>query len=100
MAAKKNNKRVKLSKFERTLVKVCLILLVLFPVANVFSKATLSKVNIEVERLRRSVDNQQRKNQSLSMKVDELKSFENIQTVIQNQGLAYNSNNIKIIPGD
>jgi cell division protein FtsL len=95
--ATNENRKSKLSRFEKKLVKICLILLLLFPVVDVFSKATLSKANLEVERLKKVLSVQQRKNQSLTMKVDELKSFDNIRTVIESQGLAYNSNNIKVI---
>ncbi|MDD3048621.1 MAG: hypothetical protein PHQ89_01345 [Bacilli bacterium] len=85
---------------EKRLLKLCVIALLLFPVASVFSKATLSKSNLEVERLKNKVEAQERKNESLTMKVNELKSLENIQSVVQSQGLAYNSNNIKVVAED
>jgi cell division protein FtsL len=98
--ATKDRKVFKLLKIEKKLLKFCLIMLLLFPVIDVFSKATLSEANIEVERLKQEVQSQSRKNESLTMKVNELKSFENIQNVIQKEGLAYNSNNIKVIAKD
>jgi cell division protein FtsL len=98
--ATKDRKVFKLLKIEKKLLKFCLIMLLLFPVIDVFSKATLSETNIEVERLKQEVQSQSRKNESLTMKVNELKSFENIQNVIQKEGLAYNSNNIKVIAKD
>jgi cell division protein FtsL len=95
-----NRKRRKLLKIEKLLIKFCILMILLFPVVDVFSKATLSGINIEVEKLKNEVNKQQRKNQSLTMKVNELKSFENIRLVIESQGLAYNSNNIKVISKD
>lgn len=98
--ATKDGKKFKLLKIEKALIKLCLIMLLLFPVADVFSKATLAESNIKVERLKKELSKQEKKNESLTMKVNELKSFENIQVVIQAQGLAYNSKNIKVIAKD
>lgn len=50
---KKNKKKVKLFRIERMLIKFCLILLVTFPVVNVLSKAALSNMNLEVEKLKK-----------------------------------------------
>ncbi len=96
----KNNKRLKLLKIEKKIINFCIIMLLLFPVVNVFGKATLSKTNIEVERLKREIKIQESRNQSLVMKVNELKSFENILVAVEREGLAYNNNNIKVIARD
>jgi len=76
---------------------VVALLVLLTPVLIVFSSATLSKVNIEVERLKVQIDRQQNKNQSIMMKINELASLENIQLVAESMGLSYNNNNIKVI---
>ena len=47
---KKVKKRVKISKFEKLLYTLAVFLLVVSPVSIVFSKATLAKVNFEVEK--------------------------------------------------
>ena len=47
---RKVKKRLKMSKFERLLYTLALFLLVISPVSIVFSKATLAKVNFEVEK--------------------------------------------------
>jgi len=93
----RQKKRFKLSKFELRIIRFCAILILLFPVISVFAKATLVKTNLEVERLKREINLQSKRNQSLVMKVNELKSFENIQIAIEEEGLAYNTNNIKVI---
>jgi cell division protein FtsL len=90
-------RKVKFLRVEKCLIKLCVLLLVLIPVSDVFGTAMLSKSNLEVERLKKSIQEQNKKNQSLTMKINELQSFDNIQTVAKNQGLAYNSNNIKVI---
>lgn len=90
-------KKLKLLKVERLLYTLAICLLLVSPVAIVFSKATLSKLTIDVEELKEQVSVQEKKNQSLTMKVNELSSLENIQLVAQNMGLKYNNNNIKTI---
>jgi cell division protein FtsL len=93
-------RKVRFLRIERVLMKLCVLLLLLIPASDVFGKAMLSKSNLEVERLKKQVAEQTRKNQSLTMKVNELRSFDNIQAVASNQGLAYNSANIKVIDKD
>lgn len=94
---KKKRKQVKLFRIERILIKVCTILLVLFPVTIVLSKAALSNINLEVEVLKRQINTQKNSNESLLMKVNELKSLANIDIVAESEGLSYNSNNIIVI---
>lgn len=92
---RKNNK--KLLKIEKMLIKMTVFLLVLFPVSIVLSKATLSNMNLEVEKLKRDITIQKNANESLTMKVNELKSLANIDLVAESEGLSYNSNNIIVI---
>ena len=94
---RKTNKKVKLFRIERMLIKICTILLVLFPVTIVLSKAALSNMNLEVEVLKRQINTQKNSNESLTMKVNELKSLANIDVIAENEGLSYNSNNIIVI---
>ena len=74
-----------------------IFLLVLSPIAIVFSKATLSQVNFEVEKQKRELEEQKKTNESLAMTIDELASLTKIQEVAEEQGLSYNNNNIKTI---
>ena len=94
---KKTNKKVKLFRIERMLIKICTILLVIFPVTIVLSKAALSNMNLEVEVLKRQINTQKNSNESLTMKVNELKSLANIDVIAENEGLSYNSDNIIVI---
>jgi len=94
---RKTNKKVKLFRIERMLIKVCTILLVIFPVTIVLSKAALSNMNLEVEVLKRQINTQKNSNESLTMKVNELKSLANIDAIAENEGLSYNSDNIIVI---
>ncbi len=93
-------KRLKMSKFERLLYTLAIVLAVSSPVFIVGSKATLSKVNFEVEQQKKQIAAQQKKNESISMKINELASLDKIQEVAKNQGLSYNNDNIKTIKED
>ena len=66
----------------------------------VFSQISLSKVNLEVEKLKIKVNDQENVNQSLSMKINEMASLENINNISSELGLSYNNENIKTIEGD
>ena len=89
----------KISKFEN-IVKViafAVFLAVVGPVSIVFTKASLSEVNFKLEKVKKGISIQEKTNESLEMKINELASLENIQEVIKEQGLTYNNNNIKSI---
>ena len=91
------SRKLKLFKVEKLLYLLAICLVLCSPVIIVFSKATLSKLNVEVEQLKKEIKTQEKKNQSLTMKINELASLENIQAIAQHMGLKYNNNNIKVI---
>ena len=64
---------------------------------KIFCGAGISNLKMSVEKIQYKVNNQKKTNESLTMKVNELTSFENIKKVIDEQGLAYNNENIIII---
>lgn len=98
---KKNvKKQLKMTKFERFLYTLAVFLLLASPISIVFSKATLAKVNFEVEQQKRQIEKQKKTNEGLSMTIDELASLTKIQEVAKEQGLSYNNNNIKTITED
>ncbi len=93
-------KHLKMSKGERILYTLAIFLLLLSPISIVFSKATLAKVNFEVEKQKKAIEIQEKTNESISMTIDELASLTKIQEVALEQGLSYNDNNIRIITED
>ena len=97
---KKVKKKVKISKFEKLIYTLAILLIVIAPVSIVFSKATLAKVNFEVEKQKKEIDAQKKTNESLAMTIDELASLTKIQEVAEQQGLSYNNNNIKTVVED
>lgn len=97
---KQRKKQLKMSKKERFLYTVAVFLLLVSPISIVFSKATLAKINFEVEQQKKKIELQQKTNESISMTIDELASLTKIQEVAEEQGLSYNNNNIRIITED
>ena len=67
---------------------------ILTPVTIIYSDACLSSTNIEVEKLKKSIEEQENINSGLSMQVDELASLSNIQNIAKENGLVYNNDNI------
>lgn len=94
---KKYKKKVKMSKFEKLVYSLAIFLLVIAPISIVFSKATLAKVNFEVEKQKKEIEIQKKTNESLTMTIDELASLTKIQEVAEQQGLSYNNGNIKSV---
>lgn len=96
---KRTKKRAKMTKFERLLYTFAIFLAAITPILIVFSQATLSKINYDVEEMKEKIDEQQKKNESLTMEINELASLDKIQEIAKDQGLSYNSSNIKTIDG-
>ncbi|MBQ8892515.1 MAG: cell division protein FtsL [Bacilli bacterium] len=94
---KKKVKKNKLSPFEKFLYFIAIVLTILSPLVIVFFKSTLSKMNYDAEKLKKQIAVQEKENESLQMKINELASLENIQKVIKDKGLEYNNDNIKNI---
>ena len=97
---KRVRKRLKMSKFERLLYIFTFVVLLMTPFALVFSQATLSEINFEVEKTKKTITTQEKKNESLTMKINELASLEKIQEIAKEQGLSYNNDNIKNVVND
>ncbi len=93
----KKKKKRGFTKLERFLYRSCLCLSTILIIAIVSSSVTLSKVNLEVQKLKMKVGTQEDTNQSLTMKINEMASLDNIKSVSNDLGLAYNNENIKTI---
>lgn len=91
---KATKKRVKFLKGEKLMYGILVLMILAIPVAKVCTQAILSESNIKVERMRKDINKQQRYNESLSMKISELASLENIESIANELGLSYNNNNI------
>lgn len=96
MKRTKKNKK-KLTAGEKLLYTLGVIALIGSFGVRVFGGAMNSNMKMEIEELSHKIDNQQNKNDSLAMQVNELTSYENINTVLQDMGLAYNNENIIVL---
>lgn len=94
---KKVEKRLKMFKFEKLIYTLAITLVLISPISIVFSKATLSKVNFEVEQKKEQIKEQQKTNDSLAMTINELASLTKIKEIAESEGLTYNNENIKIV---
>ena len=64
---------------------------------KIFGGAKISNLSMTSEKIKYEIDTQSKKNESLVMKVNELTSFENVKTVVDDMGLAYNNENVIVI---
>ena len=94
---RKVKKRLKMSKFEKLLYIFTAVMVLVSPLAIVFTQATLSEINFKVEKNKKQISTQTKTNESLTMKINELASLENVNAVANKEGLAYNNGNIRII---
>lgn len=94
---KTKKKKKKLGKLEKIIYTVAILMVFASPFAVVFFQATLSKVNVDVEIVKKEIKTQEKKNESLEMKINELASLDKIIEVAQAQGLSYNNDNIKTV---
>ena len=97
MKKKNRKKKLKVTKFEKVLYVFAITLLLLAPVSIVFAKSSLSEINFKVEKMKKMIENQEKTNEGLEMKINELASLDNIKNVIKAEGLSYNNDNIKNI---
>ena len=96
---KKRNRRKepKFTKFEKMLFMITAIIGLSYPFMSVFAKSTLSEMNYKLENSRVEIEEQSKNNESLRMKINELASLDNLETVAKKMGLSYTSNSIKTV---
>lgn len=92
-----SKKAIKFKKGEKIIIAILAILALMTPVMIVYTSASLSSSNIEVEKMKKKIEKQENVNSSLSMQVDELASLSTIQDVAKSNGLSYNNDNIIVI---
>lgn len=91
---KKVNKTMKVEKF---IYKSFVFTTVFLVVGIIYSRATLGKINLEIQELSDTIKEETEDNQSLAMKINEMVSLEKIQEVSDELGLKYDNNNIKSV---
>jgi len=94
---KKRKKKAKFTKFEKFLLVITLMIGFSYPFMSIFAKSTLSEMNYKLESNKEKIAEQSKNNESLKMKINELASLENLESVAKKMGLSYTSNSIKTI---
>lgn len=94
---RKKKKKSKITKGERLLYFYATLAFFLMLSLKIFCGARVGEMKMNIEEIKYNIDQQEKTNESLTMKVNELTSFENVQKVVEEMGLAYNNDNIIII---
>lgn len=93
----KKNKKKQNKKIEKKIYKSFVFVTIILVVGIIYSRATLGKINLEVQELSGIIKEETEDNQSLSMKINEMVSLDKIQEVSNELGLTYNNDNIKSV---
>lgn len=93
----KKRKLARFTKGEKMLYGFALFSFLTIFLIKIFCGAGVSNLKMSIEKIEYKINNQKKTNESLTMKVNELTSFDNIKEVIDDMGLAYNNENIIII---
>lgn len=99
MTKKKIKRVVKMKKGEKLLYFMGVFAFTCTLLLKIFCGANVGNLNMSVEKLRYTLEDQEKKNESLVMKVNELTSYDNVKDIVKDMGLAYNNDNI-IVVGD
>ncbi len=94
---KKVNSNKKITKGEKMLYTLGSLCVVMTIIIKIFCGASIGHLNISVEKVKYEIDEQSKKNESLTMKVNELTSFDNVKDIVKDMGLSYNNDNIIVI---
>ena len=94
---KGTRKVVRLTKGEKMLYTMGIFCLLFTIIIRVFSSASISNLKMDIEKISYKIENQEKKNQSLVMQVNELTAYENLSSVLNDMGLAYNNENIIVV---
>ena len=93
---KKRNKKNN-NKSEKRLYRFFIIITIFLVIGIIYSRATLSKLNLEIQELSSIIKEENDDNQSLAMKINEMVSLDKIRQVSNEMGLSYNNKNIKSV---
>ena len=90
-------RRKKMSKGEKLLYTFGVFAFVGTILLKIFCGANVGNLNMNIEKLKYKLDDQNKKNESLVMKVNELTSYDNVKDIVKHMGLAYNNDHIIIV---
>ena len=94
---RRKRKVAKITKGEKLLYALAVLCLCSTFVLKIFVSASTSNLHIQIEKINSKIEKEKSTNESLAMQVNELTSYENLDSVLKDMGLAYNNENIIII---
>lgn len=94
---KKTSRRVRLTLEEKFILFVVFLSLGGIFATQIIYGAQISNTKMNIEKIEYKIEQQDKKNESLNMQVNELTSYENVIKVIEKMGLEYNNKNIVVI---
>lgn len=86
-----------MTKGEVLLYSVASICLFATIVVKIFFSAGITSLNMTIEQKKSDITDQEKVNEGLNMKVNELTAYFKVKDVVSDMGLAYNNDNIIII---
>ena len=95
--AKKKQKKNRITKGEKLLYFSAIFSFVLMLGLKIFCGASIGEMKMNIEEMKYKIDKEEKTKESLTMKVNELTSFENVKQVVEEMGLAYNNDNIIVV---
>ncbi len=90
----KKHYKIKLTKIEKTLYLGAILCVLGTTIFKIFLGASVGHLNMSVEKLKYEITVQEKKNEGLTMKINELTSFDKVQGIVKTMGLAYHNENI------
>lgn len=90
-------RKKRFTKGEVLLYKTAVFCALFTIILKVFCGAGVGHLSMSVEQLRYDIQSQEKTNESLTMQVNELTSFDKIKDVVEEMGLAYNNENILVV---
>lgn len=94
---KLKKRKAKFTKKEKFIYSVGVLSVIAIFAVKIFFGAQISNLKMNIEKINYQIETQEKKNESLTMQVNELTSYENVSGVIKDLGLAYNNENIIVI---
>ena len=93
----KKNKKNMITFGEKILYTSGILCFVFLLVMQIFFGAKINNLKMNIEYANLEIEKENKKMESLTMKFNELTSYENVKDTIKDMGLAYNNENIIVI---
>lgn len=90
-------RKKRFTKGEKILYNLAIVCALFTVIIKIFCGAGVGHLSMSVEQLRYDIQSQEKTNESLTMQVNELTSYDKIKDIVEEMGLAYNNENILVV---